>query len=477
VLVVRDLDRDRRTGTCDPVDLLHDPDRVREVLDHVDRHDLVDGIVAEGPWKTTEVADQIDTGEADPVDVHVTRTDIAPASEVQSPGSHEPAPRIEGREPARQYIIATSVARGPGPPHLEDDAMRVAIFYDYLQTIGGGERVALTLAQHLDADLITTEPDPGLPERAGFPGVRVVTLGRILLQPPLKQIHASWRFARAGFNGYDFSFLIGNWAHYAGRRHHPNVYYCLTPTRAFYDQRSAMLARLPAPNRWVARTWSTVHGHLERRSVGRCDRIVAISRTVRERVRRYYGRESNVIYPPVATRRHRFKELGDFWLSVSRMYPEKRIELQLDIFRRLPGEKLVLVGGYSAGDRAERYLASLNPPENVTLLGEISEDRLVDLYARCRGFITTAVDEDFGITPVEAMAAGKCVLATNEGGYRETVVDGMTGFLLPADANAFATKLRELDDSRLSAMRDTCVARAREFDEAVFVSKMRAFLE
>jgi len=87
------------------------------------------------------------------------------------------------------------------------------------------------------------------------------------------------------------------------------------------------------------------------------------------------------------------------------------------------------------------------------------------------------VDEDFGITPVEAMAAGKCVLATNEGGYRETVVDGMTGFLLPADANAFATKLRELDDSRLSAMRDTCVARAREFDEAVFVSKMRAFLE
>ena len=107
---------------------------------------------------------------------------------------------------------------------------------------------------------------------------------------------------------------------------------------------------------------------------------------------------------------------------MSRIYPEKRIELQLDVFRRLPRERLVLVGGYSAGDFAERYLARLKPPPNVTLVGELPEARLTDLYARCRGFLTTAVDEDFGITPVEAMAAGKCVLATDEGGYQETVL-------------------------------------------------------
>lgn len=351
------------------------------------------------------------------------------------------------------------------------------MFYDYLQTVGGGERVALTLAKHFDADLITTESDPTLPERAGFPGVRVISLGKILLRPPLKQIHASWKFAHANFEEYERSFLVGNWSHYAGRRHHPNVYYCLTPTRAFYDQRSAMLARLPATNRWVGRGWTSLHEHFERRSVERCDRIVAISETVRERVRRFYGRECDVIYPPVATQRQRFRELGDFWLSVSRMYPEKRIELQLEVFRRLPNERLVLVGGYSAGDRADRYFATLDPPENVTVLGEIPEDRLVDLYSRCRGFITTAVDEDFGITPVEAMAAGKCVLATNEGGYRETVVPERTGFLLPADADAFASKIRALDDASLGAMREACVARARKFDEAIFIAKMRALME
>jgi glycosyltransferase involved in cell wall biosynthesis len=355
--------------------------------------------------------------------------------------------------------------------------VRIAIFYDYLQTIGGGERVALTLAKELDADLITTQVDPALPARAGVPDIRLISLGDLMLQPPLKQIDASMKFARARFREYDFHILVGNWAHYAAKHHRPNLYYCLTPTRAFFDQRSAVLARLPFPNRWVARMWTSLHGRMELRSARNWDRVVAISENVRDRVRRYYHRDADVIYPPVSTRRHRFDEVGDFWLSVSRMYPEKRIELQLDIFRQLPHEKLVVVGGYSAGDLAERYLARLNPPPNVTLLGEVPDERLLDLYARCRGFLTTAVDEDFGITPVEAMAAGKCVLATNEGGYRETVVEGKTGFLLPPDASAFADRIRGLDDPILRAMKDACTARARMFDESVFIDRMRAAIQ
>lgn len=361
-------------------------------------------------------------------------------------------------------------------PEASGDHVKVAILYDYLQTVGGGERVVLTLAKHLPGDIITTAFDEDLPSRAGFPGVHVISLGDILLQPPLKQIHASWKFARARLDEYDFYFLVGNWAHYAARRLHPNVYYCLTPTRSFYDQRGAMMARLGIPNRWVARMWSSAHSRFERRSIQHCDDVVAISENVRQRVQRYYGRDANVIYPPVQTGKFRFQEIGDFWLSVSRMYPEKRIELQLDIFRRLPREKLVIVGGYSAGDFAERYIARLKPPPNVTLVGEIAEEALRDLFGRCRGFLTTAVDEDFGITPVEAMAAGKCVLATDEGGYRETLVPGRTGFLLPADAERFAAKIRELDVSTLQAMKDACTARAREFDESVFLERIRGLL-
>jgi glycosyltransferase involved in cell wall biosynthesis len=158
---------------------------------------------------------------------------------------------------------------------------------------------------------------------------------------------------------------------------------------------------------------------------------------------------------------------------VNRLYPEKRIDLQVEVFRRLPHERLVIVGGYTKGDRTESYVSSLRPPPNVTLMGEVAEPALTDLYGRCRGFLTTAVDEDFGITPVEAMAAGKCVLATDEGGYRETVVPGRTGFLLPPDPEAFARTIRELDESSLLSMREACVARAREFDETIFVARMR----
>ena len=357
------------------------------------------------------------------------------------------------------------------------ERVRVAVFYDYLQTVGGGERVALTLATRLGADIITTEFDPKLPARAGFQGVHVISLGPLRPGPPMKQVHATWRFMRARFPDYDFYVFTGNWAQFAAKRHHPNLYYCLTPTRMFYDQRAATLARQSRLRRLGGGLWIRGHAALDRRAVGHCDRITAISENVRDRVRRYYGRESDVIYPPVRTSRLRFQEIGDFWLSVSRLYPEKRIELQLEAFRQLPSEKLVIVGGYSPGDLTERYVATLHPPPNVTLLGEVSDTELVDLYARCRGFLTTAVDEDFGITPVEAMAAGKIVLATNEGGYRETVVHGKTGYLLPPSAEAFAGTIRQLDDHALASMREACESRAREFDEDVFVGKMKAAIE
>ncbi|HYM39404.1 MAG TPA: glycosyltransferase [Thermoplasmata archaeon] len=355
--------------------------------------------------------------------------------------------------------------------------MRIAVFYDFLQTVGGGERVALTLGKRLGADVVTTEFDPGILGRAGFAGVHVIPLGHLRAGPPWKQIQATWRFLRARLPGYDFYVVSGNWAQFAAKHHHPNLYYCLTPTRMFYDQRAATLAREPVSRRFAGRLWIGAHAALDRRAVAHCDRITAISENVRARVQRYYGRQADVIYPPVQTSRLGFREIGDFWLSVSRLYPEKRIDLQLETFRQLPSEKLVIVGGYSKGDWTERYVAGLRPPPNVTLLGEITDAELVDLYARCRGLVTTAVDEDFGITPVEAMAAGKIVLATNEGGYRETVVHGRTGYLLPPSAEAFAGTIRQLDDTALVAMREACAARAHEFDEEVFVARMKAALE
>src|SRR3989442_687726 len=209
--------------------------------------------------------------------------------------------------------------------------VKLAVLHDFFETIGGGERVALTLPEHLSADLITTDFDPTILQRLDVADVNVISLGPLVRRPPLKQIDASWKFARARLDDYDFHFLIGNWAHYAARRHHPNVHYCLTPTPPVVDQRQAMLARFSLTGRLAARAWIGVQSRLERRSIRHCDDVIAISETVRARIRRFYVRDARVIHPPVATHRYRFKELGDFWLAVSRLYPEKRIELQLEV--------------------------------------------------------------------------------------------------------------------------------------------------
>jgi len=186
------------------------------------------------------------------------------------------------------------------------------------------------------------------------------------------------------------------------------------------------------------------------------------------------GRESRVVYPPTDVSRFSFEAHEDFWLSVNRLYPAKRLEIQFEAFRRLPGERLVVVGGYSPyiRDKAWEYVERLRPPPNVELQGEVSESELIRLYARCRGLLCTAKDEDFGMTPVEAMSSGKVVLAVDDGGYRESVVPGETGFLLPPDPAAFASTISSLTTADLESRVEACRRRAMKFDIAHFLRGM-----
>jgi glycosyltransferase involved in cell wall biosynthesis len=349
--------------------------------------------------------------------------------------------------------------------------MKCAIFHDYFGAIGGGERVALTLAEILDADIITTDID--VVEKLN-PRVSVHSLGRTFKIPPFKQITASIKFYSSDVSDdYDYFIFTGNWSHYAARTHHPNLWYCYTPVRAFYDLYPAFLARQDMITRPVFRAWTGMHREFDQRSIANVDRIVAISQNVRNRILRYHHRDARVIYPPIDTDRYRCREYGGFWLSVNRLYPEKRIELQIESFRKLPGETLIIAGGFAEGDHAARYVRRItrNLPPNVSIIGEIPEDQIIDLYSRCRGFLCTAIDEDFGMTPVEAMASGKPVVAVDEGGFRETVTAD-TGMVVPADAGQIAGAIRKLtEDPR--RYRDACLARARKFDRSVFEEQIK----
>lgn len=358
--------------------------------------------------------------------------------------------------------------------------MRIAIFLDYIGAIGGGERVALLLARELQGDIITTDVNREAIHKMGYTDVNVKSIGRTIKIPPLKQISASLMFAACDFSGeYDFFIFSGNWSHYAAKRHRPNLWYCYTPVRAFYDLRAETISRQPS---WAAKKaaalWIGVHSWFDQRSVKNLDRVVAISSNVQKRILDFHDRNSEMIYPPVDTNNFRFLEYGDFWLSVNRIYPEKRIELQFDVFRELPGEKLVMVGGYARGDHASGYHDRLikNIPDNVLMLGAVSDEELTDLYARCKGLICTAKDEDFGLTPLEAMASGKPVVAVNEGGFKETVVDGRTGLLVEANRAELVRAVKEIARDPES-YREACIERARKFGTSIFLEKISRLIQ
>ena len=357
--------------------------------------------------------------------------------------------------------------------------MRIAIFHDYIGAIGGGEKLILTLARGLGADVITTDVDEDSVRKMGFEDVYIISLGETVKLPPLKQISASLKFAMCDFSkDYDFFIFSGNWAHFAAKRHQRNLWYCFTPARAFYDLYDTFLQRQSFITRQFFKIWVALHEPISRKFVNYIDHVVTISVNVQQRITKYNNCESVIVYPAIDTSKYRFEESGYFWLSVNRLYPEKRVELQIEAFRRLPEEKLIIVGGYAIGDHASIYASSLlnNIPDNVTLLGSVSEGELKDLYATCRGHITTALDEDFGMTPIEAMASGKPTIAVNEGGYLETVEDGITGILVDSNENDIIKAVKTVSNDP-EIYKNACIEHAKRFDVSMFIKQMFEIIE
>src|SRR5207249_3145905 len=195
-------------------------------------------------------------------------------------------------------------------------AMRVAVLHDHLRFIGGGERVALTLAAAFDADLYVTDLDPTLPGRAGMPKVRVTEIARVPRMPPMRQDRQARAFREYAIPDHDVYLLSGNWAVFAAPRLRPNLWYCHTPVRVFYDLHDSFLSSLPRVRRWAAQRWIERRRPEYEAAVAAVQTIVANSRNVEARIERFLHRTAEVVYPPVDTSRYRFGRIGVEWLAV-----------------------------------------------------------------------------------------------------------------------------------------------------------------
>jgi glycosyltransferase involved in cell wall biosynthesis len=358
-------------------------------------------------------------------------------------------------------------------------SQRIAIFHNYLDNIGGAETVSLFLARELGADIYTTNIDSEKIALMGFGDVlpRIFSVGKVPLNAPFRQQLALlyFRFLHLK-NQYDFFIIAGDWAVSGAVNNKPNLWYVHSPIREIWDLNKYVRNTLVAPwKRPLFDMWVKVNRYLNKKYVAKVQTIACNSETTRARVETYLQRKAAVIHPPVDTKQFRYESNGDYWLSVNRLISHKRIDMQLDAFRNMPDEKLVIVGSYeqSAHFKAYAEMCKKNKPENVDIRSWVSQTELVDLYANCKGFITTSKEEDFGLNAVEAMASGKPVIAPNEGGYRETVVDGKTGLLID---NISAEKIMsavETISNDPEAYKNACLEQAKKFDLSIFIGKIK----
>jgi glycosyltransferase involved in cell wall biosynthesis len=355
--------------------------------------------------------------------------------------------------------------------------MRVALVHDWLNQIGGAEAVLEVLAEIFSAAPIYTSiysPDAMPAAYRGW-DIRPTWLDRL---PGIHHHHQPYlplypiAFGGLTLRGYDL--VISNKSAFCLGIHTPpetrHLCYCLTPTRCVWDYNAYVeLEQVGSTARLLTRFLVGWLQRWERSASARVTAFAAISAEIQNRIQRFYGRDSAVIHPPVNT--HRFAPSGshdDYFLIVSRLVPYKRIDLAVQAFSKL-GLPLWVAG--SGRDRAR--LEALAGP-SVRFLGRVPDEALPDLYARCRAYVLPGL-EDFCIAPVEAMAAGRPVIAYARGGALDTVVDGVTGIFFPdPTAGSLAEAVGRFDALTF----DTAAVRAhaQQFDTAVFKEKIGAWV-
>lgn len=308
--------------------------------------------------------------------------------------------------------------------------MRIALVHDYLSQDGGAERVLKAFHEIWpEAPIFVLFYDKKKMSEFGGADIKESFISRLPFGRKKYQWYLPWMpLATERHNLHNFDVVLSSTSAFAkGVLTRPDtlhISYCHTPTRYLWTDTHEYIEDLKY-NRLVKAFLPRLIHHLrlwDKASVDRVDHFIANSGTVRNRIQKYYRRDSDIIYPPVDT--HKFfinKEVGDYFLSGGRLVPYKRFDLLIQVFNRLKKLKLKIFGEGPELDNLRRMSKG-----NIEFIGKVAEEDKAKLMAGARAFIHPQV-EDLGITPIESMAAGRPVIAYPVGGVTETIIPGETG--------------------------------------------------
>ena len=352
---------------------------------------------------------------------------------------------------------------------------RVALIHDFLLDLRGAERVFAAICDAWpDADVFTAVYDEaGTEGRFADRDIRTSFLQR--LHPTSRTFRPLLPFYPHAVESFDlrgYDTVISSssaWAHGVlvdpGAVH---VCYCHNPFRYAWTEREATLRARGALARPALRLLLSRWRQWDWIAAQRVDRYVANSHTTSERVRRYFGRESTVLHPPVELERFTPGPVGAHYVVLAELMAHKRIGVAVDAFTRI-GLPLVVIGDGPEGRRLRRAAGP-----SVTFTGRIPDEQVAQVLAGARALVVTATEE-FGIAAVEALAAGRPVIALGEGGVRESVQPGWTGaFYDRNDPAALAETVLAFD--ALAVDPAACRAAAERFSAPRFKSRLAAIV-